>query len=272
MTTLTPAEANRLFYAEHAVDYDATVVCANAAVGQRQLREALAPALGRLPAGARILDAGGGSGNASRYLLERGFEPVVVDVSEEMIELWRAKASALGYEPHTEVAELERFFAEDQRQWDLVVFSSVLHHLEDPLGLLHLVVPRLAAGGFVVTVFDPLQVPRRGAVLRKLDYLGWLLVHARTELPRLIAQRLRPHRTEEEEQPVNVAAIAERHAVSGLDDSAIATSLAGVGLEVVAHRRIHDGRFAVTRGLARAMRVPTSFSLVLRRPPGSGAA
>ena len=192
MTTLTPAEANRLFYAEHAIDYDATEFCANAALGQQRLRQALAPALGALPPDPRVLDAGGGSGNASRYLFEQGLQPVLVDVSAEMVALWRSKASALGYEPQTQVAELEEFFAEDQRSWDLVVFSSVLHHLEDPGRVLGQVARRLAPGGFIVTIFDPLQLPRRGAILRKLDYLGWLILHARGELPRVVAQRLRP--------------------------------------------------------------------------------
>lgn len=265
MTTLTPAEANRLFYAEHAVDYDATEFCANADLGQRRLREALAPALAALAPDARVLDAGGGSGNASRYLFEQGLRPVLVDVSEEMIGLWREKASALGHQPQTEVAELEQFFAEDERSWDLVVFSSVLHHLEDPSRLLRKVAARIAPGGFIVTVFDPLRLPRRGALLRKLDYGGWLLLHARGELPRVVAQRLR--RGGATEATVNVAAIAECHAVSGLDDRAIAKTLGDAGFEVVAHHRIFDGRFAITRGLARAMRMPTSFSLVLRGPP-----
>ena len=213
MTTPTPAEANRLFYAEHAVDYDATEFCANAALGQQRLRQGLAPALGALPPDARVLDAGGGSGNASRYLFEQGLQPVLVDVSAEMVALWRSKASALGYEPQTQVAELEAFFAGDQRSWDLVVFSSVLHHLEDPGRLLGQVARRLAPGGFIVTVFDPLQLPHLGAILRKLDYVGWLIVHARGELPRVVAQRLRPGAGSAAR--VNVAAVAECHAGTG---------------------------------------------------------
>ena len=270
MTTLTPAEANRLFYAEHAVDYDATEFCANAALGQQRLRQALAPALGALPPDPRVLDAGGGSGNASRYLFEQGLQPVLVDVSAEMVALWRSKASALGYEPQTQVAELEEFFAEDQRSWDLVVFSSVLHHLEDPGRLLGQVARRLAPGGFIVTVFDPLQLPRRGAILRKLDYLGWLILHARGELPRVVAQRLRPGAGAE--ATVNVAAIAEYHAGTGLDDRALVAALAGAGLQVVTHQRTYDCRFSLTHRLARAMRMPTAFSVVVRAPatePGS---
>jgi SAM-dependent methyltransferase len=272
MTTLTPAEANRLFYAEHAVDYDATEFCANAELGKQRLREAMAPALALLPPEARVLDAGGGSGNASHYLFEQGLQPVLVDVSDEMIELWRRKAAGLGFEPQTQVAELEEFFSEDEREWDLVVFSSVLHHLEDPQRLLVQAARRLAPGGLVVTVFDPLRLPRRGAVVRKLDYVGWLFVHARGELPRVVAQRLRP-KAPAAPAP-NIGAIAEFHAVTGLDDRALISALEGTGLTVVAHRRTHDARFAIFRGLARAMRMPTSFSMVMRAPlagPGTEA-
>jgi SAM-dependent methyltransferase len=263
---LTPAEANRLFYASYAKVYDATEFCAHAPEAQRRLREALEPALGVLGPGARVLDAGGGSGNASALMLQRGFEPVLVDVSEEMVARWREKASVLGFEPETQVSSLEQFLAADQRNWDLIVFSSVLHHLEDPVGLLESARRRLAPGGFIVTVFDPLELGSRGIALRKLDYLLWLITRSPGALPGLIRRRLRPAAPGPGEP--NVGAIAEYHAVRGISDRAIIEALGRSGLDVVAHQQNHDARFAAVRAIARALRMPTAFSLALRAPSG----
>jgi SAM-dependent methyltransferase len=217
---------------------------------------------------ARVLDAGGGSGNASLSLCRRGFDPLLLDVSPEMVALWERKARAEGFEPRSETATLEAFFASDERVWDLIVFSSVLHHLEDPVSLLESAASRLAPGGTIVTVFDPLELEARGTWLRRFDYLCWVLLETPGRIPGLFAQRLR--RPEADGQEDNLGAIAEYHAVTGLRDRDIIAALSRQGLEVVVHDRIYDARFALIRRLARRMRMPTAFSLVLRSPQAPG--
>lgn len=266
MSELRPVEANRLFYAGYAEHYDAAEFCAHAPEPQLRLREALEPAIAALESSARVLDAGGGSGNASAALHDRGFEPVLVDVSAEMVGKWRAKAAARGFEPEVRVSPLEEFFAAEERRWDLIVFSSVLHHLEDPITLLESAAARLAPGGFIVTVFDPLALGRRGVALRKFDYVLWLLMHSPAELPARIRRRLRPSARAGAE--ANVGAIAEFHAERGIDDGAIIDALGRAGLGLVSHQRTYDARFAAARTAARVMRMPTAFSLALRAPEG----
>lgn len=263
MSDLSPAEANRLFYETYAPDYDALEYCAHAPEAQQRLRDAVEPALSALGPDARVLDAGGGSGNVSALIADRGFRPRLVDVSAEMVAQWEEKARARGLEPDTEVAPLEEFFERDDQRWDLIVFSSVLHHLEKPIQLLETATGRLQPGAFLVTVFDPLELRRSRVVLRKLDYLFWLITRSPEQIPRFIARRLRPGGGQAGED--NVGAIAEYHAVSGLDDRAIIDALRANGIEVVAHERTHDARFGLVRAISRATRMPTSFSLVLRR-------
>src|SRR5690242_5603457 len=135
---LTASEANRLFYADLAAEYDRTERCAFTPGERAKLRGALERALERVGPTPTALDAGGGTGNASSILVELGVEPLVVDVSPEMLAVWRAKATALGHEPHTEASGLEEFLDEGDESWDLIVFSSVLHHLEEPLRVLQL--------------------------------------------------------------------------------------------------------------------------------------
>src|SRR4051812_521074 len=121
---LTASEANRLFYADLAPEYDGTERCAFTPSERTKLRGALERALRRVGSDPRTLDAGGGTGNAASILVELGIEPFVVDVSPEMLEVWRTKAMALGHECHMKVAELEEFLSEGKERWDLIVFSS----------------------------------------------------------------------------------------------------------------------------------------------------
>ncbi len=267
--TLTPAEANRRFYAEHAQDYDATELCVNAERARHRLEVILDRATTGLSADARILDAGGGSGNASLLLSDRGFSPLLLDVSPEMVAIWEQKARDRGFEPRSQISTLEKFFASDERSWDLIVFSSVLHHLESPVALLEAAAARLAPGGFIATVFDPLELSGPGLRLRRLDYLAWVLAETPGRVPELVTRRLRRLPPEAPEE-VNLGAIAEYHAESGLRDTEIIDALTKAGLGVVVHDRIYDGRFAFSRRLARMARMPTAFSLVVRSPASPG--
>ena len=96
MTTLTPAEANRLFYAEHAIDYDTTEFCANAALGQQRLRQALAPALGPCRPTLACWTPEAGAATPRATCFEQGLQPVLVDVSAEM---WRCVGAGVSARP-----------------------------------------------------------------------------------------------------------------------------------------------------------------------------
>ena len=183
-----------------------------------------------------------------------------------MVALWEQKARARGFDPQSEVSTLEDFFAADSRAWDLIVFSSVLHHLEAPASLLRSAAAHLAPGGFIVTVFDPLELSRAGRWLRRLDYVCWVLVESPGRVPELVARRLRSRPAPEGQhaEDEHLGALAELHAMSGLRDDDLVRALRDSGLELVVHDRICDARFAFFRWLARLLRMPTAFSLVAR--------
>jgi SAM-dependent methyltransferase len=265
--TVDPAEANRRFYAIHAQEYDEIERCLNEDAPRQRLEALLDTATAGLAPDARVLDAGGGSGNASLMLSERGFHPLVVDVSPEMVELWEEKATAAGFKPSSQIAPLEEFFATDERRWDLIVFSSVLHHLENPVAVLRAAADRLEPNGFIVTVFDPLVLPRPSFwLLRRLDYILWVLVKSPGRVPGLVRKRLGGG--DAPDAPDDFGAIAEYHAMSGLRDDELITTLADAGVRVAVHDRIYDARFGVLRWLARRIHRPTAFSLVGLRPGG----
>lgn len=263
------AEANRRFYETHAADYDETEFCATTRKPKDDLREALLSGLEQVAPAPRVLDAGGGTGNASMVLAELGVSTTLIDASPQMLARYRAKARAAGLEPTTELADLERFFAVDERRWDMIVFSSVLHHLEDPAAVLCLAANRLEPGGVLVTIFDPLIVGRPGYLLRRLDYMAWIAIHAPATLLRAVWRRLRSRlrRATAGSAEPNIGELAERHAMSGLDDERIRRGVEAAGLVTIRHQRIHDARH---RWIARAgerLGQPTHFAFTFRRPP-----
>jgi trans-aconitate methyltransferase len=82
-----------------------------------------------VPRGAQVLDVGGGASSLVEHLLERGYRPGVLDVSEEALARSRARMGP-------RAAEVEWFHADVTRwdpphQWDLWHDRAVLHFLTD---------------------------------------------------------------------------------------------------------------------------------------------
>jgi len=262
---VTAAEANRIFYRDEALDYDRTEACLRDVRQQDRLQCALDRAVARLDGQPRVLDVCGGSGNVGSGLHRHGITPVVVDVSPEMTAIWRSKAAELGVTPEIHNVPIEEFFAADVRRWDLITFSSALHHLEDYANVLNTAAARLAPGGLVLTIFDPTPATGGMRLVRKLDFVAWLAVRRPDRFIRLlggVARRAIGSR----EGGDHVGRLAERHAYTGIDDHELANSARRGGLRVITHERSCDARLAVVRFALRRLDWPSSFHLILQRP------
>lgn len=266
MSELTAPEANRLLYADHAAIYDETEHC----IAKGRVRDLLDGILTRALAAADaerplVLDACGGTGNVSELLGRRGITTTVADVSPEMLARWRAKAQRLGIETETREAEIEPFLRDDPRRWNLIVFSSALHHLDDYVAVARLAGSRLAPGGVLVSAFDPVPAADRWTLLlRRFDYLLSLALHPGHLLAAI--RRRRDHDHGDHGEHVNYGERAELHAMAGVSDEAIVAALREDGLEIVEHRRYAIPRYRVTRWLYDLARRPTTFNLIARRP------
>jgi 2-polyprenyl-3-methyl-5-hydroxy-6-metoxy-1,4-benzoquinol methylase len=263
---LTAIEANRLLYRELAGDYDRTEACLVDARQHERLRAALLEALAIVSSPPGVLDACGGSGNAAELLVREGVVPIVVDVSAEMLAHWQRKARGLGVEAEVHATPIEDFLTADTRTWDLIVFSSALHHLEDPAAVLRTAASRLTIGGAIVTIYDPTLADRTLRALRLVDWMGHLLLHRPAEFVRVIRRRLARHRrgVAGAVEP-HIGRTAERHALAGIDDLALRDGLERVGLEVIVHDRLCDARLAAVRLLLRLLRRPSAFRLLVVR-------
>ena len=266
---ISAADANRILYAKIADTYDQSEEC----VVDERLRQRLRAVLVKAVASVKevtelpyVLDACGGSGNASLMLMSLGLQPVTVDISPEMLAIFRDKAHAQGYAPECVVSELGDFLGADSREWNMIVFSSALHHFEDPETMLDLARTRMAPGGVIVTMFDPIRVGPLGRYLRRADYLLHVTVRTPERVVGLVRSRLRGRNESEQTNDRVVGEMAERHALLGLDDIAIQRTFVALGWKIVEHDRRHEGRFRITRLIFQALHQPSSFSFIVQAP------
>jgi len=272
----TVAEANRRFYARIADLYDRTESCVADPEAQAELEQDidhLLRVLGRPASELHALDACAGSGNVALKLLARGFQVTVADISPELLRILAGKARALGREPGQHCGEIARFLETTDLRFDLVTFSSALHHLQDIDRVLRLVYQRLRPGGLLFTLHDPTSRASQGRLtpaLLRLEYFTFKFLKQPLDVPAAAWRRLRRgfHRGQPgaELAEENLGVLAEYHIREGIDDLALVGRMQQAGYELVRHERMHGARFGPTRALVRWLGQPTGFKLLLRRP------
>lgn len=122
---------------------------------------------GRSFAGARVLEIGCGTGTFAARAIEAGAASYHgIDVSPKMLELARSKFN----DPRItfEESPLEAFAASAGRSFDIILSSSLLHHLVDLSGGIALIRGMLHKGGVYVAVHEVVH-PRRVTLIEQLD-------------------------------------------------------------------------------------------------------
>lgn len=111
-----------------------------------------------LDANAKVLDLGCGTGYLFFRFLRRGFDVTGLDLSNEMIQVVQDSVSeSEKNRAHLIVDDVEGFLEKNQDDFDLVVFSAVLHHLFDYEVILKQACQKLKAGTKILIFFEPLK-------------------------------------------------------------------------------------------------------------------
>jgi ubiquinone/menaquinone biosynthesis C-methylase UbiE len=286
MTTWKPtpdyekiADANRMYYAATAEQYDTTETCISDPAAQAMLERSLDEAidlLGLAPPAIKALDACGGGGNISLKLLKRGVDVTLADISDNLLSIFREKCAADGLEPKTVSTEIAAYLASQPSQYNMIVFSSALHHLQDIKGVLELAHNALKPNGLLLTFFDPTaraEHGRKTRMLLRLDYLMFKLLDQTRDLPPAVLRRLRrimahshPENKGEAALDDNTAGmLAEYHVEAGIDDVSLVADLEAMGFEVVQHVRYAAARRNWVNRVIECSGDVTTFRLVLRK-------
>jgi ubiquinone/menaquinone biosynthesis C-methylase UbiE len=267
-------EANVTFYLQMAEKYDTYEPYLFDPVLQQSLEDDLDKigshfaGLDHSPA---CLECGGGTGNLTLKMCKRGWAVSVVDVSEKMLGLLRQKAQTRGYSPTLIHSPIEQFLDATHEDYDLVAFSSVLHHLYSYSSVVERSLKRLAPGGVFYSNYDPLA-PKNPFFAHLFDSLDTTLAKALYDpadiLPG-IGRRLRKlfSRSDPEfsRSVVSAGDLAEFHARTGMDDQRILQILQKNGFSIVQHQRFATGRTTLTRALNQRLRLLESFKIIALR-------
>jgi 2-polyprenyl-3-methyl-5-hydroxy-6-metoxy-1,4-benzoquinol methylase len=267
-------EANMAFYRQIAQKYDSYETYLFDRVLQRSLEDDLDKiasyfaSLGRAP---ECLECGGGTGNLTLKMCARGWKVIVVDISEHMLDLLKEKALRKGYSPALVRSPIERYLEETHEGYDLVAFSSVLHHLYSYASVVERASKRLRSGGIFYSNYDPLapRSPFWARAFESLDTtIAKVLFDPADVLPG-IRRRLRKLLSQSDPEfgraVVSVGDLAEFHARTGIDDAQILRLLQGSGFSIVEHHRFATGRTRVVRFLNERLRLLESCKIIAQR-------
>lgn len=223
----------------------------------------------------KCLDCGGGTGNLTLKMLRRGWHVTVVDVSADMLTILEGKIRSAGSALllHESV---ESFFSRSKQTFDLISFSSVLHHLYSPLSIVTKAAERIAPQGFFYSVFDPVppSSPLAASSFSTLDTFIAKLFNDRADLLPGIVRRIRklatPRDTTHARAVLTAGDLAEYHARHGIDDLAIENALSQAGFAVTRHR-YPVGRTAPMRRANRHLRLLLNFKILAQYTGATGS-
>ena len=139
-----------------------------------------------LPAGAKILDVGCGSGWLSEYLARLGYQVTGVDISPDLVEIAGERLSRL--QSHSSDSEPLKckFIAHDiesepmEAEFDVAICYDSLHHFEDERAVLRNVAAMLPFGGLFF-VLEGERPPQESETAREL--LGVMREYETLESP-----------------------------------------------------------------------------------------
>jgi 2-polyprenyl-3-methyl-5-hydroxy-6-metoxy-1,4-benzoquinol methylase len=220
------------------------------------------------------LDCGGGTGNLALEMLARGWKVTVVDLSAEMLNLLGKKARAKGYSPRLIVSSIEQFLSTTREVYDLVGFSSVLHHLYSYGSVVERAGSCIRTGGFFYSTCDPV-IPRHrfwSRLVDSIDVGAAKILFDRADVLPGIGRRMRKLFSAKDallgRVVVSAGDIAEYHVRTGVDDQQILLLLEKSGFVILEHTRFATGRTSPIRFLNKRARFLESFKIIARRNSG----
>ena len=100
-----------------------------------------------------VLDIGCGTGNLSLKFLKYGFSVTGVDISKEMLDILRSKTKNRSLKLVEN--DVDSFISKCKEKYDVISFSSVLHHLPNYLETFENTTKILKENGIVYVIHEP---------------------------------------------------------------------------------------------------------------------
>jgi ubiquinone/menaquinone biosynthesis C-methylase UbiE len=211
----------------------------------------------QIPGQSRVLDIGCGTGNLFFKLLAMGHQVWGVDISQDMVEVLQEKIPT-GSLNRTKLfcLNVDDFISGCCEKFDLIVMSSVLHHLPDYLETLSSVAGLLAPGGLLYITHEPTQYAlSRDRFLRKILWQADNVIYHMIKVGRIPNVAPRSYR------------LSDYHLYHGFQEERVLQACTASGFEVIKFLRYSS---AMRLGLScwldsRVLKGRGQFCLIARK-------
>jgi len=175
---------------------------------------------------ANVLDVGCGTGNLTIKFIELGYKVTALDISENMLKILDDKiSSSLKDNVNFVCEDIDNYLLATDKMYDVICFSSVLHHLGNYFYTLDHAISRLKDGGIIYIVHEPLAMHTnlvQNYVKRSLSFIDGHLYR------RYLAKRSKYLKL-----PNLDYTISDIHSKDGLKVQQISTFLNDKGMEII---------------------------------------
>lgn len=182
----------------------------------------------------RAVDLCGGAGKAAFVLKSCApdCKVTLVDLSEKMLEIARERIAKNNIQG-IDVVQADAFsFLDSEGEYDLIVFSSAVHHFKEPLDLLKSAAERLSENGVIITIADPTTITKS----RRYQFFRFLAAgseHKKQMIKQMFSTNSSANNTDFD--------MAEYQTYTGIDDLELARGIRDVGLSPLLHLRYPAG-------------------------------
>lgn len=193
--------------------------------------------------GIRAVDMCGGAGRAAFVLKECSPNSTInlVDVSDKMLEVAKRKAEKLNIEGIIPTQQDAFKFLEQEAEYDLIMFSSAIHHFKDPVNLINLAAERLSENGLIITIADPTIITKT----RRYKFFEFLASNSEGKKNKLKAYfNFNKNQNLTKELDFD---LAEYQTYTGIDDVMLRHDLTTIGLNPLVHIRYPAGEPYMTK-------------------------
>lgn len=240
-------EESRYLYYEYEVIFQAVINVLNRSLKRR----------------VRAVDICGGAGKAAFVVnkCDPSCEVTLVDVSRKMLEIAQLKAKRQRFD-NLRIVQTDAFsFLEQKGEYDLIIFSSAIHHFKDPRKLLLAAIKKLSPEGIIITIADPTTLIKSKRY-KIFEFLVTNLEGKKEVIKNLFTGNI-IFKQSKNEMAASKCDIAEYQTLKGIDDKNLVKQLSANGLFPLVHLRYPAGEPYMTK-IMPLIGLNWAFSLVLR--------
>ncbi len=191
----------------------------------------------------KAVDMCGGAGKAAFVIksCDPDCQVTLVDCSDKMLDIARQKVRKQNIQGLEVVLDDAFSFLARDEKFDLIVFSSAVHHFKDPLALLEAASKRLNDNGLIVTIADPTTLTKT----RRYKFFEFMLSDKETKKTKV--KSWFAFKNNGETAAGQDFDLAEYQTYTGIDDKKLAYELTKLGLHPMVHMRYPAGEPYLTK-------------------------